>query len=518
MLRFLAPMLLASVALAQDRYSAALEGDQEVPPVVTTGRGWSVVSLDTATNNVRIFVHYEGLTGPPIAAHLHLGAVGVNGPIIVGLAPSGPNSMTGSGVLTPAQVAALGSGGTYVNVHTAANPGGEIRGQVVTSASTRFTAVLSGAQVVPPVATAATATAVAYLHEPENRIVYKVVVTGVVNPLAAHFHQAPPGTNGPIIFDFGISFAVINWSGVTDRLTAAQLAAWKANGVYVDVHTTANPAGEIRGQMLMDAGDHFVASLDGSQAVPPTASAGLGRANLILSPSGTLNLTGGFGGLTGPFVANVHLGAPGVNGPIVFPIMTPSPSLSATFTPSPADLVNLRAGNWYVNIHPMASPGEEIRGQFQPASLPTTFGEGCVGGNGVRPQIGATGFLSLGWRGLLLGLSAMSVDLYGAQGFPGAAFFPAFFLFGQSRDTAGGLPLPIELTALGLASPGCYLLVDPVNMIFAPGVFGSARVLIDVPFSPALSGSVHYAQWVVLDPTANPSGFTTSSAITLRMQ
>ena len=86
--------------------------------------------FDAGTGLVRIFLFHENLTGAPTAAHLHQAAAGVNGPVIVPLAAAGANSFTGSQVLTAAQAAALTSAGTYVNVHTAANPGGEIRGQV----------------------------------------------------------------------------------------------------------------------------------------------------------------------------------------------------------------------------------------------------------------------------------------------------------------------------------------------------------------------------------------------------
>ncbi|HEX6810589.1 MAG TPA: CHRD domain-containing protein [Planctomycetota bacterium] len=505
MLRILAPMLLASVAIAQDYYSAALEGAQEVPPVATTGRGWSVVRFDVATSTVRVFVHYEGLTGPPIAAHMHQGVVGVNGPIVVGLAASGPNSMSGSGPLTPAQATALATSGMYVNVHTAANPGGEIRGQVVASASTRFTTVMSGSQEVPPVVSTGTGVVVAYLHEPENRIVWMIDSSGLTNVIAAHFHQAPVGVSGPIIVNFGGGAG--DYAGVSGRLTNAQVAAFKAGGIYANVHTSANPGGEIRGQMMMDAGDHFVASLAGTQEVPPTPSAGLGRAALILSPNGTLTLTGAFAGTTGPpIAAHVHFAPPGVNGPIVFPIATPGTSLTASFTPNATDLTNLRAGNWYVNIHTAAFPGGEIRAQLVPARLPTTFGEGCPGSNNVRAQIGATGFLSLG--------SSMSVDLYG-----GVPFSPALFLFGQSRDLAAGvLPLPIELSSLGLVSPRCYLLIDPVTLLgAATDPLGFSSMPINVPFATTLAGSLHYAQWITFDPLASPSGFIASSAITLRI-
>ncbi len=506
MLRFLVPALLASTALAQTYYSATLDGAHEVPPVGGPGRGWGIVRHDTAANSVRIFVFHEALTGAPTAAHLHLGAAGVNGAIIVPLTPQSPNIFTGNGTLTAPQGAALGTAGTYLNVHTAANPGGEIRGQVVSSVATRFTGVLSGAQQVPPVASAASGTAIAFLNEPENRISYMVSSTGLANVVAAHFHQGAAGTNGPVIIDFGSGSG--SYCGVSNRLSDAQVATWKANGFYANIHTAANPGGEIRAQMIRDVGDHFAAAIDAASEVPPNGSPGLGSASLVLGADGTLQLQGAFSGLSGaPTAAHVHIGAVGVNGPIVFPLTIAGNTLSATYTPSTADLANLRAGNWYVNVHTAANPGGEIRGQLDPARLPATFGQGCPGSNGVPAQAGVTGLPVIG--------STMSVDLYGAV--PNAF---TIFAFGGSRDSIGfAIPLPQELTALGINAPGCFLLVDPTTLlgVGADG-FGCAQLPIAIPFNPLLRGQTFFAQWFPLDPAANPGFFVASSAVTLRLQ
>jgi CHRD domain len=505
MLRTLMLGLLTSAAFAQSYYAASLSGAQEVPPVATPGRGWAVVRHDTATNDVRLFVYHENLSGPPAAAHLHIGAVGVNGGVALPLVAASPTTFTGVGTLTAAQAASLMANNTYINVHTAANPGGEIRGQVVPSVSTRYTGVLSGAQEVPPNGSAATGTAVAFLHEPENRVVYMVNTAGLANVTAAHFHQAAAGVNGPV--QVALNGGAGNYCGVTNPLTAAQVAAWQANGVYVNVHTGAFPGGELRAQMIRDQGDHFVAAATGLQEVPPNGTPGLGSMRLVRSASGVLTLQGQFGGLTGPAVAaHVHFAPPGANGPVVFPLAIAGTTLSATYSPTTVDLVNLRAGNWYVNVHTAAFPGGEIRGQLNLAKLPTTFGSGCQGSNGVRPQIGATGFPSIG--------SSMSIDLYGAL--PGGI---SVFVFGASRDGFAGLPLPIELTAVGLAAPNCFLLVEPATLLVAfNDPFGCSGQPLNVPFSPSLRGSSFYSQWFSLDAAANPAGFVPSSAITLLIQ
>ncbi|MCK5942374.1 MAG: CHRD domain-containing protein [Planctomycetes bacterium] len=507
MLRLATSLLLCSTAFAQDYYSAFLEGAQEVPPVASAGRGWAVVRFDPGTSEARVFVYHEGLSAAPSAAHLHLAPAGANGGVVFGLTATSPSTFTGTSVLAPGAATALASGNTYLNVHTPTNPGGEIRGQVVPSASTRFTGRLEGSQEVPPVATGGTGTVVAYAHEPENRVVYMVETSGLGNVIAAHFHQAPAGSNGPVIVPLnGVGGT---YCGVSDRLSESEMNALFADGVYCNVHTGAFPGGELRGQLIKDQGDHFVAEISNAPTVPNTGSPGIGGARLVLGADGVLTFDGRFSGLVGsPTVAHVHVAPPGSNGPVVFGLsISPGDFLSGTHTPTPAQLSALRAGNWYVNIHSTTNPGGEIRGQLMPASLPTTYGGGCLGSNGVRPQIGATGFASIGSR--------FTIDLYGS--IPSTI---AIFSFGASRDQlTPTVPLPIVLTALGIASPRCYVQASPdVLLSNLVNPFGCASQDILVPLNPALRGSDHYCQYYVLDGNANPGGFVASNALTFTIQ
>jgi hypothetical protein len=458
---------------------------------------------DRAGEHLRLL---QNLTGPPTAAHLHQAPAGVAGGVIVPLSPSGTNSFSGTGTLTAAQITAFTGSGTYVNVHTAANPGGEIRGQVVPSVSTRYTAIMSGLQETPPNPSTATGTAVAFLHQPENRVVYVVSSSGLVNVTAAHFHQGATGIAGPVVIP--LNGANGTYGGVSGRLTAAQVAAWQATGFYANIHTSTFPGGEIRGQMIPDAGDHWVAAGNGAQETPPNALPGLCGASLIVGPNGVIQVTGAFSGLSGPpTAAHVHFAPPGVAGGVVFPLTISGSTLSGTLTtPTPADLTNLRAGNWYVNIHTALNPVGEVRGQLGAARLPTTFGEGCPTSAGTRPQIGATGFASVG--------SGFSINLYGA--IPQSLLV---FSFGASRDLgAGAVPLPVELPTVGVPAPHCYILVDPASTLvqFANNL-GLSSLTLNVPFLPSLRASTFYTQWFVFDPAA-PGGLVTSSALSFTIQ
>ena len=112
-------------------YKAELNASTEVPPNASKGVGSAVVTFDTAAKTLNWTVTFSDLTGPATAAHFHGPAeAGKNAGVTVPIAGSS-SPMTGSATLTDAQAADLTAGKWYVNVHTDANKGGEIRGQVV---------------------------------------------------------------------------------------------------------------------------------------------------------------------------------------------------------------------------------------------------------------------------------------------------------------------------------------------------------------------------------------------------
>ena len=128
----LSVFLLWGVARAdQINFKADLSGASEVAPVTSAGKGTATASLDTATKTLTWSVTYSGLSGPATAAHIHgPAAPGANAGVLVPFNdPASP--IKGSATLTDAQITDLEAGKWYINVHTAANKPGEIRGQLV---------------------------------------------------------------------------------------------------------------------------------------------------------------------------------------------------------------------------------------------------------------------------------------------------------------------------------------------------------------------------------------------------
>jgi hypothetical protein len=116
---------------ATTNYKATLSPKAEVPPVTGSGSGSAAVAVDPATKQVTWTVTYTGLSGPAAAAHIHCGAAaGANAGVAVSFGSNLASPIKGSGSMTEAQLADLSAGKCYVNIHTAANKGGELRGQL----------------------------------------------------------------------------------------------------------------------------------------------------------------------------------------------------------------------------------------------------------------------------------------------------------------------------------------------------------------------------------------------------
>jgi hypothetical protein len=273
----LAALLLAALALPTTAVAASgdvvlygvLSGAAEVPAVQTDGAGSVYVIVNSARTKLTYVVTYRGLSGAVAAAHIHLGAAGVAGPIIIPLKP-GRSPMIGTlyaANLSPAgdvhtfadAIASMRAGRTYVNLHTAAHPGGEVRAQLRLRAGDRvYGGALSGAAEAPAVTTDGTGSAFVIVNSAGNKLSYVVTYRGLSGPVAAsHIHLGAAGVAGPIIIPLmpgpspmiGTLYAanLTPAGGVTNFAQA--LAAIRGGMTYVNLHTAAHPGGEVRAQL-----------------------------------------------------------------------------------------------------------------------------------------------------------------------------------------------------------------------------------------------------------------------------
>jgi len=127
---FAATVAFAGPAFAE-KFKAALDGKSEVPANTSAGTGTADIDYDAATKKLSWKLTYSGLSGPATAAHFHGPAeAGKNAGVAVAIPNATASPVEGNATLTDAQASDLMAGKYYVNVHTQANPGGEIRGQV----------------------------------------------------------------------------------------------------------------------------------------------------------------------------------------------------------------------------------------------------------------------------------------------------------------------------------------------------------------------------------------------------
>ncbi|MDX1410500.1 MAG: CHRD domain-containing protein, partial [Saprospiraceae bacterium] len=214
------------------------------------------------------------------AAHFHNAATGLNGGVVRNIGPDF-TGQTAWGLwtsdddqpFTPALLNELIAGNLYVNVHSAANPGGEIRGQVRLNGGTGFAARIEGDQEVPPVATEASGTGAFTLT---NAGLAFSITADALDFTAAHFHNAGPGTNGGVVRgitdDFGETTTAWGlWSpSDAQALTADQRGELIEGNIYVNLHTPENPGGEIRGQLgrpQFSTSVHYIGERDGADGV-----------------------------------------------------------------------------------------------------------------------------------------------------------------------------------------------------------------------------------------------------------
>lgn len=119
-----------STSTSASTMTTRLSGASEVPPVASNASGTAELNLNKQINELSWTVTYSGLSGPATGAHFHGPAMaGANAGVVVPMTGSLTSPIRGTASLTAAQAADLMAGKWYVNLHTAANPNGEIRGQ-----------------------------------------------------------------------------------------------------------------------------------------------------------------------------------------------------------------------------------------------------------------------------------------------------------------------------------------------------------------------------------------------------
>ena len=366
-----------------------LEGRAEAPPVESPASGFAAVTLNEVTGALVVQARVTGLDDAT-QAHVHEAYAGDAGPVIAPLTQDAMDPgrwFVEAGGLNAAGLAAFAAGRLYVNVHSPANPGGEIRGQIVPEGITVLYTELSGAQEVPAVDTRAAGLAALTLDPAVPQVTIHVNTTRLDDATNAHLHGAYGGVNGGV--EIGLTQdggEPAHWFVEEAALTAGQLDALMAGATYVNVHSPANPGGEIRGQVIPDGILFATGALEGRQEVPAVASAAGGTFAVTVDPTAMTHVThANTTGAADATAAHLHTGYAGVSGGVAIPLaqdaMEPS-RWSAEGALTADQLAAFTAGRLYANVHTPANPGGEIRGQVAPPPVEVLFTE-LAGGNEV---------------------------------------------------------------------------------------------------------------------------------------
>jgi hypothetical protein len=223
-------------------FAMTMDGGQENPAVASSGTGWGTFNLDTCSKELRYYIVIESLDFPETAAHIHgLALPGDNAGVLLNLGTG--NLKTGTWNYPPELETAIVNGMTYVNVHSEAYPGGEIRGQVV-----RTVVPQDGQQEVPPVGTGAAGNGLIAFDVDSHTLGYYFTFANLSSIETGAFIHGPaePGENAPVQHNLGTgspkkgqwNYGAVTADTVMDGRT------------YINISSTNFTTGEIRGQIV----------------------------------------------------------------------------------------------------------------------------------------------------------------------------------------------------------------------------------------------------------------------------
>lgn len=382
-------------------FNGNLSGSFEAPPINTSAFGG--LKLEWRGETAIVTGSFSGMSSEvdiSIAggAHLHIAPAGLNGDVKLLLA-SELDSTQQAGVfpadintfeLTENDIVTLRDREFYANIHTLNFPGGELRAQMMAEADYYMYVPLSGHSEMPAANTSGTG---ALMMEVNGS---NVQITGgfdnLISPFdemvagGAHLHAGPAGSNGGILFNLNTDVDADGQGGQYAiennffSLSPEQMSMLRNRMMYANIHTEVFPGGELRGQVLPLATSYFTTKLRSINEVQPITSSASGGLELELAGN-RLTVTGSFSDLQAPMDttiaggAHLHVGGPAENGGVELLLNTTLDTSGRngvymaqnnTFELTETQISDLRAGNYYANLHSELYAGGEIRGQVLP--------------------------------------------------------------------------------------------------------------------------------------------------------
>jgi CHRD domain len=347
---------------AAERITVNLTGGQEAPAAIATGAfGNATFELNRSASTLQGTVTVDGLEAT--VAHIHAGEAGTAGDIVFPMTVQGTSVTLAATTLTAAQLADLDAGKLYVNVHSAKNTKGEIRGQIGREV---YPVQLDGTQEPTSVVTQAKGEGLLVLDAKTGGLAGEIELTGIT-ATAAHIHAGAAGINGDKLIELQDHGGHGHFEVPPNtKLTAAQMDSLRAGGLYVNVHSDANKTGEIRGQIARRV---IVANASGSQEVPANQSTAQAKGLIAYDPlTRSVQARLAVSGMEAT-AAHIHMAAAGINGPIALALSPSATEAGVSVSAADAKLtaeqaLALLSGGTYFNAHSKNFDKGEVRGQI----------------------------------------------------------------------------------------------------------------------------------------------------------
>ncbi len=238
-------LLVTGVATAQQEFHVQLDGASAVPAITSDAHGFGRVRLLDANGRFDWELYSIGLDA--VGASVWIGDPGSNGALLANLGGSGPSWTGSSANLSPTQIADLRAGRFYVQMASTAYPQGEIRGHLLASPYD-FTTHCTALQSVPPRRSFSTADG-RFSMQSDRKLRYSLSVENF-SAMSASVEIGAVGQTGTPLFNLTGNSS--RFAGASRPLTDDEFTLLQSGQLYVIVRSSANPQGEVRGQLVVE--------------------------------------------------------------------------------------------------------------------------------------------------------------------------------------------------------------------------------------------------------------------------
>ncbi|HEX8561923.1 MAG TPA: CHRD domain-containing protein [Flavobacterium sp.] len=279
-----------AVALKENLlFTATLDGQQAIPAVSTSAKGVGSFMLNKNRDAISVNISFAMLSGTPVNVSIYHGAEGTSGTLFLDLTPyiGGSKVITTiTGTNVTANLARYFNDELYVVVTTAANPSGEIRGQIKLETDLNFVADLNGMETIPMIMVSDAYGLGSFgLSMDNSALHFKVICQGLTGAItSAKLYSGTIGMVGVEVADLS---SFISGKVITGSIAPSPslLSSLLIGEVYLNITTAESPTGELRSQLINYKGLTFDGILNGSQMVPPVSTPAQGVCVIRFSPN-----------------------------------------------------------------------------------------------------------------------------------------------------------------------------------------------------------------------------------------